>query len=256
MSITSTIIKFAAPLPKIERYERFLFIGPHPDDIEIGAGATAAKLAAMGKEVTFLICLDGRFGLDFAPEGTTPEKLVQIRAKESIKAAEVLGVKDVRFLNFSDGGLYDCKDLTDAMAKVIGEVKPDVIFAPDSCVTSECHADHLAVGDIARRLAFFAPFKEIMETYGANAAPVDAIAYYMTARPTRYVGTARFFNKQIEAILCHESQYSKDSDAFKAVRTYLKLRASDFGLRSFKGKAEGFRVLGRTHMHCLPEAGR
>ena len=33
------------------------------DDIEIGAGATAAKLAAMGKKVTFLICTDGRYSM-------------------------------------------------------------------------------------------------------------------------------------------------------------------------------------------------
>ena len=37
---------------------------------------------------------------------------------------------------------------------------------------------------------------------------------------------------------------------------YLKLRAADFGLRSLGGKAEGFRVLSKTHMHCLPEAGQ
>ena len=37
---------------------------------------------------------------------------------------------------------------------------------------------------------------------------------------------------------------------------YLKLRAVDFGLRTLYGHAEGFRVLGRTQMHCLPEAGR
>ncbi|MBO4678067.1 MAG: PIG-L family deacetylase [Lachnospiraceae bacterium] len=256
MSLTSAVIKVAAPLPKLDCYERFLFIGPHPDDIEIGAGATAARLAAEGKKVTFLICLDGRFGLDFAPEGTTPEELAKIRVAESKKAAEVLGVSDVRFLNFSDAGFYDVKDLMSACAEVLGEVKPQVIFAPDPCVSSECHADHLAVGDIVRRLAFFAPFKEVMEAYGAETAPVEAIAYYMTARPTRFVGTARYFEKQLEAILCHESQFPKDSEAYKSVRTYLKLRAFDFGMRSFKGKAEGFRVLGRTHMHCLPEAGR
>ena len=33
------------------------------------------------------------------------------------------------------------------------------------------------------------------------------------------------------------------------------LAGTDFGMRSFKGQAEGFRVLGPTHMHCLPEAG-
>ena len=167
-----------------------------------------------------------------------------------------MGVKHVRFLDLWDGGLYSEADLTDAMAKVIGEVKPQVIFAPDPCVTSECHTDHLAVGEAARRLAFFAPFKEIMDTHGAETAPVDAIAFYMTAKPTKFVGTAKFFDRQLQAILCHESQFTAESQEFKSVRTYLKLRAFDFGLRSFKGKAEGFRVLGRTHMHCLPEAGR
>ena len=62
MGLTKLVLKFAVPVPKVESFERYLFIGPHPDDIEIGAGATAAKLAAMGKEVCFLVCLDGRFG--------------------------------------------------------------------------------------------------------------------------------------------------------------------------------------------------
>ena len=39
----------------------------------------------------------------------------------------------------------------------------------------------------------------------------------------------------------------------KSIALYLKVRALDFGLRSCKGCAEGFRVLGVTHMHCLPE---
>ena len=69
MSITKLALKFAAPLPKLEKQQRFLFAGPHPDDIEIGAGATAAKLADMGKDVCFLICIDGRYGDGSAPSG-------------------------------------------------------------------------------------------------------------------------------------------------------------------------------------------
>ena len=67
MSLTKLVLHFAAPVPKIESFERYLFIGPHPDDIEIGAGAPAAKLAAMGKTICFLVCTDGRFG-----EGNSP----------------------------------------------------------------------------------------------------------------------------------------------------------------------------------------
>ena len=81
MSLTSFALRFASPPPEIEKCERFLFIGPHPDDIEIGAGATAAKLAAMGKAVCFLVCTDGRYGSETVP----PEELIPLRRAEAQK---------------------------------------------------------------------------------------------------------------------------------------------------------------------------
>ena len=33
-----------------------------------------------------------------------------------------------------------------------------------------------------------------------------------------------------------------------------RLSSIDFGLRRLKGWAEGFRVLGALHMHCMPES--
>ena len=256
MSLTSRIVTLAVPVPRPEDYERFLFIGPHPDDIEVGAGATAAKLRAMGKQVSFLICTDGRYGLEYAPSGTTPDQLAEIRRREAMQAASVLGVEDGRFLDFSDGGLYDQQELFRAMARAVGELQPEIIFAPDPCVTSECHADHLNVGEAARRLALFAPYGEIMEAYGARRADVKAVAFYMTAKPNRYVGTTGYTAKQRDALLCHRSQFPFDSEAWRSVKLYLKLRAAEFGLRSGHRRAEGFRVLGVTQMHCLPEAGK
>ena len=257
MGLTKLILKFAAPLPKIERYQRFLFIGPHPDDIEIGAGATAARLAADGKDVCFLIATDGRFGLGNAPEGTTPETLVPIRKDEAIRSAAHLGVTDVRFLGLSDGGFYGYASLRDGIAKTVGEFQPDVIFAPDPCVTSETHRDHLNVGEAAREIANFAPYGEIMEGFGAEKAPVEAVAFYMTAKPTRFVKTTGYLKKQLESVFTiHKSQFPEGCGDAKSIPLYLKLRAAEFGLRSFNRTAEGFRVLGRTQLHCLPEAGK
>lgn len=249
MGITRLAIKIAAPLPKIEDYDTYLFIGPHPDDIEIGAGATAAKLAYMGKRVTFVICTDGRYGGTAA----APEELIVLRREEAKKSAAALGVTDVRFLELCDGGFYSEDELLAAMAKVIGDVKPDVIFAPDPDSRAECHPDHLNAGKCAKRLAYFAPYAEIMARYGADAANVKALCLYMTARPNRYVNTTGYLKQQLSSIFdVHKTQFPEGSGS---IELYIKLRAFDFGVHAMCRTAEGFRAMGVTQMHCLPEAG-
>ncbi len=254
MSITKLAIGLASPLPRIESFERYLFIGPHPDDIEIGAGATAAKLAAMGKKLAFLCCIDGRYGSGTVP----PEELIPIRQAEAKASAERLGIADVSFLPFCDGGFYDAQALKAAMAKAIGEFKPDIIFCPDPQVKSECHPDHLNVGRAASELAYLAPYEGIMQRRGAASAPVKAIAYYMTASPNRYVKTSKeLLERQLSAIFdCHKSQFPDGSSEGRAIALYLRIRSLDFGLRSLSAHAEGFRVLDTLRMHCLPEAGK
>ncbi len=254
MSITKLAIGLASPLPRIESFERYLFIGPHPDDIEIGAGATAAKLAAIGKKLAFLCCIDGRYGSGTVP----PEELIPIRQAEAKASAERLGIADVSFLPFCDGGFYDAQELKAAMAKAIGEFKPDIIFCPDPQVKSECHPDHLNVGRAASELAYLAPYEGIMQRRGAASAPVKAIAYYMTASPNRYVKTSKeLLERQLSAIFdCHKSQFPDGSSEGRAIALYLRIRSLDFGLRSLSAHAEGFRVLDTLRMHCLPEAGK
>ena len=255
MSILKRIIRLAAPLPKIGQFERFLFIGPHPDDIEIGAGATAAKLAAQGKKICFLICTDGRFGTSNSP-GIGPEEMAEFRKREAIESANMLGIEDVRFLGLSDGGFYEMAELVKGIAAVVGDFKPDVVFAPDPFVSSECHKDHLNVGIAAREISVFAPYEGIMSGYGAESAPVKALAYYFTAKANSFVDTAGYLPIQLDSVFrCHLSQFPKGCTDAKSISLYLKLRAYDFGIRSLHKTAEGFRILGLTQMHCLPEAG-
>lgn len=257
MSITRLALRFAAPLPELLRFQRYLFIGPHPDDIEIGAGATVAKLRAMGREVCFLICTDGRYGDGAAPAGLDREELAALRRRESLASARALGVEDVRFLNLSDGGFYEEGQLLRAMAAVIGDFKPDCIFAPDPWVSSECHVDHLRCGRAAGQLAYMAPYAGVMEGYGSATAPAEALAYYMTAKPNAYVKTRGYLERQLRSIFaCHLSQFPPEAAESKALGLYLRLRSADMGLRCCCTAAEGFRLLGRVHMHCLPEAGK
>ena len=103
MSLTKQIVQKVMKAPQIGGFRRYLFIGPHPDDIEIGAGATAAALTKAGKEVCFLICTDGRYGTDNCRE-LTGDDLAAKRKEEAIASAALLGVRDVRFGELSDGG--------------------------------------------------------------------------------------------------------------------------------------------------------
>ena len=254
MSFTKQILRIAAPVPRPESFTRYLFIGPHPDDIEIGCGATAAKLAAAGKTVTFLILTDGRYG-DGHSAGVKGNALAALRKQEAIHSAARLGISDVRFLDLCDGGFYSYEEMLKGIARIVGDVQPEIIFAPDPSTGRECHIDHLRAGRAAARIACMAPYPGIMERYGAKAAEVQAIAFYMTARPNRFVSTARKdILAQSEALFrYHKSQFPKGSPEAGELSQYLKLRSADFGLRNFSLHAEGFRVLGQTHMHCLPE---
>lgn len=253
--LVRTAIRAAVPLPKVEAYQRYLFLGPHPDDIEIGAGATIQKLTEQGKTVTFLICTDGRFG-DGASGGVEGDALAALRERESIASAARLGVRDVRFLRLGDGGGYTTDELERGIARVIAEVQPDLVFAPDPDTRSECHADHIAVGQAAKKLVCFAPYGSLMRArLGTEPAPVQGVALYMTAKPNRFVRTGGRLKDQCEALFaCHKSQYPTAKEA-DALRLYLRLRSLQYGIRTFSRGAEGFRVLGQTHLHCLPESG-
>jgi hypothetical protein len=62
------------------------------------------------------------------------------------------------------------------------------------------------------------------------------------------------FGLQKQALFdCHTSQFPEGSEGARQLAVYLKLRSADFGLRNLCPHAEGFRVLGQTHMHCMPE---
>ena len=254
--ITKTAIKIAAPLPHIEKYQRYKFLGPHPDDIEIGAGATAARLSSEGKAIKFIICADGRYGTDNYNKPVTPDELIEIRRNEAESSARILGVNDVIFLDFCDGGFYEQRELIGAIIREIGSFQPEVIFAPDPDVITECHPDHINVGMAAKQAAVLCGNPGICQRYGAEPhGGLKALALYMTGRPNRYAAISKDdFEKQQRAIFeCHRSQYPAGSDASSALRLYLNIRSIDMGMRALSGRAEGFRVMGPVHMHCLPD---
>jgi LmbE family N-acetylglucosaminyl deacetylase len=255
MSLLSKILKIALPPPKILDCEKFLFVGPHPDDIEIGAGATVYKLTSLGKKVKFLICTDGRYGTDDI--SMDDQKLIAVRKEEAIKAAAHLGVNDVEFLPYPDGGDYDRYDMTKSIAKVICTFRPDIIFAPDPKLTTELHIDHINVGEAASNAFIMSGIAKMAAELGVEGISAKGIAFYFTNRPNQYVKTSNIIKKQLEAIKLFESQFPNTpewQENLRGMMLYIRLRATRFGMKRFWKSADGFCVLGGLHAHCAPES--
>ena len=246
-----SILRRVAPIPELTKFERYLFIGPHPDDIEVACAPTIRALREAGKQVSFLVVTDGRMGaLDPKLSG---DELVQLRQTESLASARLLGVTDVTFLTFQDGGMYRVEDAACEIARQIVRLKPDAVFAPDPNVISECHADHLKTGLAAKMTASMTPFESVMRSIGSSGShAIQALALYYTDRPNAYVSIKKHFSARTEALACHKSQF--DGQAIKDITMYFKLRSTRFGLRRLKGMCDGYRALAPVHMHCFPEA--
>ena len=245
-----SILLKAVPVPKIQDFDTYLFVGPHPDDIEVACGATVAKLVSMGKKVTFIVCTDGRVGsLD---ESLTSEQIVEIRHQEALESAKLLGVDDVVFLPFHDGGEHTAEQLAKALVPHILATRPQMVFCPDHTVPSECHPDHLKTGQAVTQAVFLASWPKLTAQLGLSGnVPNINLAYYYTHKPNRHFGIKKFRKVHLQAIACHKSQF--DEGNLKVFKTYFGVRQLRFGLRSGKDRADGYRVLSPTHQHCFPE---
>jgi LmbE family N-acetylglucosaminyl deacetylase len=136
------------PLP--DDWTRALAVAAHPDDLEYGVSAAVAAWTAAGKHVTYLLVTRGEAGIaSLAPDEAGPAR----EAEERASAAEV-GVDDVRFLGHRDGVVVEGVALRRDIARVIREVRPDLVVAlnhaerwpgPEGPVGWNS-ADHRAVG--------------------------------------------------------------------------------------------------------------
>ena len=87
-----------------DRQRRMLLVHAHPDDETLGNGATMARYAAEGADVTLLTCTRGEEGIILVPElehlaASRDDGLGGYREKELAAAMAALGVGDHRFLD-------------------------------------------------------------------------------------------------------------------------------------------------------------
>ncbi|MBK5221770.1 MAG: PIG-L family deacetylase [Acidimicrobiia bacterium] len=134
--------------PPVTTPRRALAIAAHPDDVEFNCGATLAKWAAAGCEVSHLICTDGSKG-SWEPEGDLPA-LVALRQTEQRAAARALGATgEVVFLDWADGELEAGLEQRSQVAQWIRRLRPDIVLGHDPWKRYRLHPDHRAAGFLA-----------------------------------------------------------------------------------------------------------
>ncbi len=102
--------------------KRVMVIAAHPDDPEFGCGGTVGLWARQGRDITYVVCTRGQKGS--GDPTMTSERLAPIREAEQRAAARVLGVKEVVFLDYVDGELFDTLALRGDMVKMIRRYRP------------------------------------------------------------------------------------------------------------------------------------
>src|SRR5580765_8232707 len=100
-----------------------LFVGAHPDDIELFCGGTAALYAKQGHKVFFCVSTNGNVGSPTLP----PEEIAAVRHKEAQNGAGVIGAELI-WLDFDDEFLLDTRESRLAFIEAFRQSQADVVF--------------------------------------------------------------------------------------------------------------------------------
>lgn len=227
-----------------EEQTRVLCVFAHPDDPEFFCGATLAKWAKEGKEIRYVLLTCGDKGSD-SPD-MTPESLCADRQEEQWNAARVIGAKDVFFLNYFDGELFNTLDVRRAIVREIRKFKPHVVVTNDPLTLIRPnginHSDHRVAGAATLDAIFPASgnrmyFPELLNEKLEPHSPKE-VWLTVTMEPTTWVVVNDTIDAKIAGIREHKSQVKKPEEMEKRIRD--RLRRSDIEGEVY---AEGFRVI-------------
>lgn len=224
--------------------ERAVAIFAHADDIEFGIAGTVARWTDAGAQVTYVIVTDNSAG-DNSPDADL-QALVETRKREALESARIVGVEDVRFLNYRDGYIQPTMELRLALTRIIREVKPQVVvtFDPTTILAGDNyinHPDHRAVGEAATYATFpYAGarpiFPELLQE-GYEPHDVDRIYFQLSEKNNLYIDITPAIDRKLEALRCHKSQLG--DDVVEMVRQWNEEAGKEHGV----GYVESFRQM-------------
>jgi LmbE family N-acetylglucosaminyl deacetylase len=164
---------------------RVLAIGAHPDDIELGCGASLAAHRAAGHEVALLVMTTGEQGPQAA----------RSRVEEQHEVAALLGTP-VYWGGFEDGEVPDGRAPVAVIEQAMADFGADIVYTHSP---RDTHQDHRATGEAtlaaARRCSRVLMYESPSST---------------GFRPTLFVDVADHLETKLSLIRAHISQVLKN----------------------------------------------
>jgi LmbE family N-acetylglucosaminyl deacetylase len=227
---------------------RVLAVSAHPDDVEFGCAGSLAKWADEGAEVTMCIVTDGSTGTqDQALMGVN---LAELRKEESQRAADIIGAKELVWLDYRDGYVEYSLELRKDVARVFRRFRPHRYICMDPTpVIGEFvnHPDHRAIGQASLDVTLTAGttpghFPELLEE---GLEPWRGLRELWIMGPgdrPHAEDISSTLDRKIEALLCHQSQVGEDAER---IATWMRERFAEVGQAAGYGAAETFQVIGQ-----------
>lgn len=231
--------------PTLDQIESALFIQPHPDDNEIGAGGTIALLRKSGAKIYGLTVTKGEGG---SPEPTiTPKEITEIRKSEANDAMKILDIINLGNLDYDEVSSINHDELVKDIVTVLRSIKVDAVFTVDPKLKDELHPTHIQVGNAVSEafmrcgLAYFPADNKIHK----DAYTLKILGYYMTNRATTVVNISDVIDIKMSSVKAHKSQI--DEALLEAIYSLAEVNALGFDFKY----AEPLRLLDPLHTHSF-----
>jgi bacillithiol biosynthesis deacetylase BshB1 len=174
-----------------------LAIGAHPDDVELGCGATLAKLARAGRRVGILHLTRGEAGTRGSAE---------TRRREAEEAAQALGAQVLELLDCGDGAFRTGAVEEDALIAVLRKLRPELVFAP---TPADRHPDHGRAHRLVLDAAYYAGLRKRADGLGGEPHRPAALFSYPQhdpIEPAFIVDVTDTWDAKMRALDAYESQ--------------------------------------------------
>ncbi|MEP3209794.1 MAG: bacillithiol biosynthesis deacetylase BshB1 [Maribacter sp.] len=220
-----------------------LAFGAHPDDVELGAGATIAKEISLGKKVGVVDLTRGELGTRGSAE---------IRDQEAARSAEILGLSVRENLEFADGFFTNDREHQLAVIRMIRKYRPEIVLCN---AVEDRHIDHGKGSKLVSDACFLSGLIKLDTKLEGDDQWQDAwrpkrVYHYIqwkNLEPDFVVDVSGFIDKKVASILAYSSQFydpkSDEPETPISSRNFIDsvtYRARDLGRYINSEYAEGF----------------